>query len=416
MIICNGNRIDNTFVSSGSVTAINKTGGGITKGDKVWIANTSQIAGTYYRSNNIVSLPNIFISPDGSHGIIANGYLTFNFDGTTISNQQGIPDVKDFSGRGKVTYFDSGTLIISSKGINGENPGILGLNGGTSPYFTSVYAIADGYALKAGQLVKLNFTTGLEEKAYTWDIASSGFDPRDYKPYTIGKLGDYFYCFEKVSYSDYSTECWYINEEDSLVTDTYICENQTYTNGLYPQSATIDNKYLICGTNTCGFGSDEYGSLVVVEKIADKQLKVLNPQELPIDLQPYTTGNWYMIFNPYSGYLTFAARRGQDYAIFKYEGGTFVKQSIDQLHFEEDEGFYSGITLANDGSRLCYNVRISSSSFRYYLLNLTTYTDQKVAFKYAPSAVTEDVITGYATQACEDGESFVASVGGVSSL
>ena len=357
------------------------------------------------------------ISPDGNHGILGYNKQTFTTDGTSVTNLVGIPNAVDFDSRGRITYHDSGTIIYSSP-VYAKS--ILGLNGGTSAYYiANAQAMADGYILQPNIISKINTATGAIEKTYDMEDAPIFDNSNNTERYNIGNIGNYFYDLYYISYTGYSTKCWYINEEDVLVKDTYTCENREIyaEKSLYPQGVTLDSKYLVCLTNQ-GADDSVYGQLAIIEKLADKQLKLLSPQDLPIDLQPYTTGNWMCAFNPYSGYLTFAARRGKDYAIFKYENGQFVKQVIDQIQLLDDpnEVFNFAITIANDGSRIAYGTRISNYELNYYIVNLTTYNNQKVAFKYALSGMMEDVITGFASQDCEDGESFVASVGGVSSL
>ena len=330
----------------------------------------------------------------------------------------GIPNAVDFDSRGKILYQDSGTIMLCSPASANS---ILGLNGGTSAYYIAAdcFGLNGGYILQPNSLSKINIATGAIEKTYNMEEAPSIDNTNNTERYTIGNIGNYFYDLYYYTSTGYFTKCWYINEENVLVKDTYTCENREIyaKKSLYPQGVTLDNKYLVCLT---GVGADDsvYGQLAIIEKIADKQLKLLPPQDLPIDLQPYTAGNWMCAFNPYSGYLTFAARRGKDYAIFKYENGQFVKQVIDQIQLLNDpnEVFNFAITIANDGSRIAYGTRIDTYKLNYYIVNLTTYTNQKVAFKYALSGMMEDVITGFASQNCEDGESFVASVGGVSSL
>ena len=358
------------------------------------------------------------ISPDGNHGILGINKQTFTTDGTSVTNLVGIPNAVDFDSRGKILYQDSGTIMFCSPAPANS---ILGLNGGTSAYYIAANCsgLNGGYILQPNSLSKINIATGAIEKTYNMEEAPLVDTTNNQERYTIGNIGNYFYDLHYAK--GYFTKCWYINEEDILVKDTYTCENrEVYANtSLYPQGLTLDNKYLVCLTNQ-GADDNVYGQLAIIEKIADKQLKLLSPQDLPIDLQPYTTGNWMCAFNPYSGYLTFAARRGKDYAIFKYENGQFVKQVINQIQLldDPDEVFNFAITIANDGSRIAYGVRVNNSNYNnnYYIVNLTTYTNQKVAFKYALSGMMEDVITGYATTSCEDGESFVASVGGVSQL
>lgn len=175
--------------------------------------------------------------------------------------------------------------------------------------------------------------------------------------------------------------------------------------------------YLLCTKD--GFESGD-GNLRMISYVDDTNLHTWEADEMPIDLQPYySEKSASMVFNSYTGILTLATSL-TDYAILKYENGTWTKLNI-TLPYPEEEGTLSeigGITLSDDLTRAAITCRISNNSNNILhgkIVNLITQTGY-VAQKYKPTIISEKTLTGYATQSAEPDASFTASVGQSSQL
>ena len=406
MIICNGNRIDSTFVSSGSVTAINKTGGGITKGDKVWLNDGNQTAGSSYEmiTGNYSTEAGPVIDPTGTRGW-AFGKL-YNISNTSAT---------------ATGTFGSN---YSCNHVHYPTSDIIALHEGDSTYCfgsSSSYTLTRGLipgtdlictSNSSNIIQKINLETG--EVLKTYNATNSNhytsnslqclyFNNMLYYLQAAGNSYNYRYTF---------------NEDDSTYTriTSGFDINMRYnwkSLGKLPDQET----YLLCTNYSFEKGG---GNLRMISYVDDTNLHTWTQDEMPIDLQSYySEKSASMVFNPYTGILTLATSL-TDYGILKYENGTWTKLNI-TLPYPEEEGTLSeigGITLSNDLTRAAITCRISNSPYNILhgkIVNLTTQTGY-VAQKYKPTIISEKTLTGFATQSAEPDASFTASVGQSSQL
>ena len=404
MIICNGNRIDNTFVSSGSVTAINKTGGGITKGDKVWLNDGSQTAGSSYEmlTGNYSVAAGPVIDPTGTRGWAFGKLYNISNTAATATGTFG----SNYDCR-HVHYVTSDIIALcyssTSYCFSSSSSYILtrGLIPGSDLICSSNSTIIQKINLETGEILKTY--NAANNNHYTSEpLQCLYFNNMLYYLQAASGAYNYRYTF---------------NEEDSTYTriSSGFSINNKYnwkSLGKLPDQET----YLLCTNN----GFDNGGNLRMISYVDDTNLHTWTQDEMPSDLQSYySEKSASMVFNPYTGILTLATSL-TDYAILKYENGTWTKLNI-TLPYPEEEGTLSeigGITLSDDLTRAAITCRISNSPNNILhgkIVNLVTQTGY-VAQKYKPTIISEKTLTGFATQSAEPDASFTASVGQSSQL
>ena len=295
MIICNGNRIDSTFVSSGSVTAINKTGEGITKGDKVWLNQNSTIAGSHYNTGNDSGSGGIntgVIYPTGNK-IYVSSYI----GNLTATEYTRIGTATDSNAWGNARYLDNGGFVCCR------------FIGTSSQYFDESNNINMGVNIHIGEnyfgdnlgTYAIDLTTG--EVQTTWTGLTGNI-------YDI-KIGDYVYRLDS-SHRKYTLP-------SGGGAATYTTYEYIGTQGnLLPLDITADNKYIVCTDNSSSAPiSGSNHNLRMIEIVDENTLHFLSKGEMPVDLQPFYDSNCYFQFNKQSGVLTCAAYRGTDYVVMK---------------------------------------------------------------------------------------------------
>ena len=369
----------NAVTSSGgssatTVTAVNKTGAVVTKGDKVWLNSNAKIMGSKYIIDDSNYNYGIVMSRTGN---FASNYTTLYSLGTDSATYIGdflrslsnvikyLPDNSVFVGN-NTRSDDTAQYTTSFTNLLGENYAFTGTSGDSKIH---QFNIADGSIIQTW--------TSTNKNTY---LSTEGV-----------KVGNYFY--RLVSNARYK---YHLGDDGTIVYDG----NFTYDNpdgySLYPLGVTADNKYIICNTAAV---NDIY--LRIVEVIDDNHFKCLTQSEMQADLQEFYSTSCYVTFNRYTGVLTVAKNAGAAYAVVKYNNGVWNKLNVDLGIITK---FNTPITLSDDLSRAC--IQITEGP---YAVNLST-TSGFAAMPYRFYTNSEDTITGYALEDAQPDANFNAQV------
>lgn len=374
-----------------TVTAVNKTGEAISQGDKVWINNGAQVAGTMLAVNQNVTggVNGPVIDPSGTFGWSANVKYSLTADTITkIGETAG-------AGAGKVVYGAGNSMFIyrdtGAQRCDAVNQYSLG-------DFSNL--IANGsYMLKGngnGTLKKIDLNTGEVLKTYSKTSSNSGW---------YVSFGNIVYYFGS---GGSTAKKWAVDDETLGVTETSI----PFDNGsvVYPTGVTADGKYIICGRHTQSIFSSE-GFVRIVERISEDHLRSLPENEMPADLQPYFgTKKGFISFNPNNGILAVVVSP-TDYVVMQYKNGVWHKLNIDLGYPENATGVTCGVSFSNDMNRcsIGYKATSTGTNTQARFVNLTTTTDF-VASAYKPYNISAETVTGFAKGAASVDGSFEANV------
>lgn len=393
----------NATVSSGgsggggaTVTAVNKTGSAISTGQKVWLNDGGQTAGTSY-TVNLTS----------STAINQNGFA-IDHTGTRAFGYRWIWDLTSTEGT-EVTEFSSSQTIYGIR--YGENSTWTnGFRFDAGAWFSlsnsqDIY-IGDNYIASSGGMYisvgKIDLSTGEVLNTYTNSSVRWG---SVLNRWSLIKIGNYFYYITKDADEQ---GVFTINEETNSLDKVYdLSGYNNLPNTFCIMGVTSDHKYVIGKSYYPAVG--DQGNLTIVELLSENQIKVLQPNEWPVDLQYFNgktvTGN----FNPYTGLLTLAegstsSSTPSDYIFMKYNNGTWTKLNIELPSYN----IMRTLTISNDLSR----AGIGSFNSPYgRVCNLTTQSGY-IAQNYSPNIITENSITGYAAEDAAADASFAANVAG----
>lgn len=346
--------------SATTVTAVNKTGKAIAKGDKVWLNSNAKIMGSKYSIN--VSNSGMVMSRTGNFASDSSNLFSLGADSATNIGKfsrstskviKYLPDNSVFIGNTDRSD-DNAQYSTSFVNLSGENYAFYGSSGNSKIH---LFNISDGSVMQ----------TWTSTDAHTF-LSTEGV-----------KVGNYFY--RLVSNARY--KC-HLGDDGKIVYDGNFTYDNPHVYSLYPLGVTADNKYIICNTANA---NDTY--LRMVEVIDDNHLKCLTQSEMPADLQEFYSASCYVTFNRYTGVLTVAKNAGAAYAVVKYNNGVWNKLNVD---LGAITSFSNPITLSDDLSRAC--VQTSGGS---YAVNLST-TSGFAAMSYRFYTNSEDTITGYALE------------------
>ena len=393
----------NATVSSGgsggggaTIQAVNKTGSAIASGEKVWLNDGGQTAGTNYTVNLM-----------NSTAINQYGFA-IDHTGTRALGYRWIWDLTSTEGT-EVTEFSSQKAIYGIR--YGENSTWAnGFRFDASAWFAlpnsqDVY-IGDDYTTNTSQTYisvrKINLSTGEVLNTYTH---SSVRWSSTLNYWSLIKIGNYFYY---ITHDADEQGVFTINEETNSLDKVYdLSGYNNLPNTFCIMGVTSDHKYVIGKSYYPAIGDS--GNLTIVELLSENQIKVLQPNEWPVDLQYFNgktvTGN----FNPYTGLLTLAegstsSSTPSNYIFMKYNNGTWTKLNIELPSYN----IIRTLTISNDLSR----AGIGSWNSSYgRVCNLTTQSGY-IAQNYSPNIITENSITGYAAEDAAIDASFTANVAG----
>lgn len=376
-----------------TVTAVNKTGEAISQGDKVWINNGSQVAGSQLAVNQVASggVNGPVIDPSGTFGWSAS--VKYSLTADTITK---IGETAAGMNASKVVYGADNSMFLhgdtGAQRCDSINQYSLG-------DFSNL--ITNGSYMLIGNgtssLKKIDLNTGEVLKTYSKTASNSGW---------YASFGNIVY-----NIGGSTAKKWTIDDETLGVTETSI----PFDNGsvMYPTGVTADGKYIICGRNTQSTFSTA-GFVRIVERISEDHLKCLLENEMPADLQPYFgTKKGFISFNPNNGVLAVIVSP-TDYAVMQYKNGVWHKLNIDLGYPENATGVTCGVTFSNDMNRcsIGYKSASTGTNTQARFVNLTTVTGY-VAVPYKPSNISAETVTGFAKGAASVDGSFEASVASV---
>lgn len=373
-----------------TITAVNTTGAAISQGDKVWINNGSQVAGSQLAVNQEAAggIPGPVIDPSGTFGWSANVKYSLTADTITkIGETIG-------SGAGKVVYGAGNSMFLhgdtGAQRCDSINQYSLG-------YFSNL--ITNGsYMLignGTGTLKKIDLNTGEVLKTYSKTASNSGW---------YASFGNIVY---NIGVGGSTAKKWTIDDETLSVTETSI----PFDNGpaMYPIGVTADGKYIICGRSTqLTFSTTSF--VRIVERISEDHLKSLPENEIPADLQPYFGAKkGFISFNPNNGILAVVVSPF-DYVVMQYKNGSWHKLNIDLGYPENATEVTCGVSFSNDMNRCSIGYTTASTGkTQARFVNLTTVTGF-VASAYKPYNISAETVTGFAKSAASVDDSFEASV------
>ena len=375
-----------------TVTAVNKTGAAISSGDKVWINNGSQVAGSQLAVNQNVTggVNGPVIDPSGTFGWSARVKYSLTADTITKLGETpaGMNVGKVVYGAGNSMFLHGDTGAQRCDSINQYSLGDFSnliTNG-------SYMLIGSGN----GTLKKIDLNTGEVLKTYSKTASNEGW---------YVSFGNIVYYFGS---NGSTAKKWVVDDETLGVTETSI----PFDNGsvIYPTGVTADGKYIICGRNPQSMFSTT-GFVRIVERISEDHLKCLLENEMPADLQPYFgTKKGFISFNPNNGVLAVVVSP-TDYVVMQYKNGVWHKLNIDLGYPENATGVTCGVTFSNDMNRcsIGYKSASTGTTTQARFVNLTT-TTNFVASAYKPSNISAETVTGFAKGAASVDGSFEASV------
>lgn len=378
-----------------TVTAVNKTGAAISQGDKVWINNGSQVAGSLLAVNqNVTGGTNgPVIDPSGTFGWSANVKYSLTADTITKIGETaaGMNAGKVIYGAGNSMFIYGGTGAQRCDAVNQYSLGD----------FSNLIANGSYMLIGSGNgtLKKIDLNTGEVLKTYSKRASNEGwYVSFGNIVYDIGSNGS-------------TAKKWVVDDETLGVTETSI----PFDNGsvIYPTGVTADGKYIICGRNPQSMFS-RVSFVRIVERISEDHLKCLLENEMPADLQPYFgTKKGFISFNPNNGVLAVVVSP-TDYVVMQYKNGVWHKLNIDLGYPENATGVTCGVTFSNDMNRcsIGYKSASTGTTTQARFVNLTTTTDF-VASAYKPYNISAETVTGFAKGAASVDGSFEASVASV---
>lgn len=373
-----------------TITAVNKTGAAINQGDKVWINNGSQVAGSRLEVNQVASGSVIgpVIDPSGTFGWSADIKYSLTADTITkIGETSGARAGKVVYGAGNSMFIHGDTGAQRCDSINQYSLGDFSnliTNG-------SYMLIGNG----TGTLKKIDLNTGEVLKTYSKTASNSGW---------YASFGNIVY---HIGVGGSTAKKWTIDDETLSVTETSI----PFDNGpaMYPIGVTADGKYIICGRSTQStFSTTSF--VRIVERISEDHLKSLPENEIPADLQPYFGAKkGFISFNPNNGILAVVVSQ-TDYVVMQYKNGSWHKLNIDLGYPKNATGVTCGVSFSNDMNRCSIGYTASTgTNTQARFVNLTTVTGF-VASAYKPYNISAETVTGFAKSAASVDGSFEASV------
>lgn len=375
--------------SGATVTAVNKTGATISQGDKVWINNGTQVAGSQVAVTATFAGASSgpVIDPSGTFGWAGNVKYSVTPDAITKIGTTSGAEV------GKVIYGADNSMFIGTYAQRCDADKQFSLGSYTALIPNGNYVLASN---GAAALKKVDLNTGEVLKTYSKTASNEGW---------YVSFGNIVYYFGS---NGSTAKKWAVDDETLAVTETSI----PFDNGsvVYPTGVTADGKYIICGrTSQSMFSAANF--VRIVERISEDHLKCLPENEMPADLQPYFgTKKGCISFNPNNGVLAVVVSP-TDYVVMQYKNGVWHKLNIDLGYPENATGVTCGVTFSNDMNRcsIGYKSASTGTTTQARFVNLTT-TTNFVASAYKPYNISAETVTGFAKGAASVDGSFEANI------
>lgn len=361
--------------SGATVTAINKMGATIFTGQKVWLNENQQTAGSSYEfaETGYTIYYGGVISRSGNFGWRNNKLYSIGADTATFVN--------DFTAKMDIVKYgeDGSTFIMSNYTTRRIDE--------KAQYTIDYCYIGDDYFMNSqNKVVRVNITDGsIIEELNTVN-----------SPYNqVFEINGVFY--NTAGYKFVYNGSTYEQIKITSNTSTYLC----------PVGVTIDNKYVIC-SDTKNFASSSVAKLRIVEMVDEDNIKLLTQSEMPVELQEFYATPCNIVFNPYTGILTVTGYITSSYAVMKYENGTWTPIPVD---LGLDDLTTCGVlTLSDDLTRACYGY---NNGTQYWIIANLTSTSGYAAVPYRFYNVNENTITGYAGNDTEPDNEVVVGIASV---
>lgn len=358
------------------ITAINKTGRVLNEGDKVWVNQHSQIAGSSFNVTTNNTNGNVFIDLTGTWAWSNNKYFTLTDSsgtqiGTTDVSASSIPETF-------LRYGPQNSIFFGNWRLDPE-----------AIYHLSNSYIGGNYMLRNSNLImaidSFDLTTGNVLETYEWNLSkkqkSTALVVYNYgenntpSVYMWGQSPNttcYRYYIETGSYGQYTT-------------------NET----MIPIAVTPDNKYLI------GYSGSNYLRMADISNNGNPV--ILSQSQMSEDLQPYYSEKTCRIcFNPHNNILSIAGVNSSNYVVMKYADGTWTKLNVE---IPAPHNFCTLLTFSNDLSRCCF---ANYSDINFRVINLTSY-EGYIAQDYSAYVNSESTLTGVASETVQPDESLSIS-------
>ncbi len=371
------------------IEVLNKTGAVINQGDKVWLSENTQVAGSSYRIST----------------------------STTISSSSDLRTTGVLSRSGNFMWFKNSMYSLDSSSatnIGSFSASINFLKYGPNQSIFGIYNKTT-YRIDEGNQYKINYEYIGEDMflgtdgVYYFDIDSGS--QTQFRAYGFGSLASAEIAINGMIYRLASYSGYYLKGIYDGSNWNFTKVNVTNLESLKPLGATLDKKYIICSTSANSFVGSS--GLRIVEIIDEDNMKVLTQAEMPTDLQPFYSTQGFYVFNPYTGVLTTAIAKTKDYAIMKYENNEWKKIPTD-LSLTGDNTVKSAITVSDDLSRASFirDTSGKSAPVYQYIINLTD-VDGYSIIPYKPYTVNEKTITATALAESQPNEHTQVQIGSV---
>lgn len=380
--------------SGATLTAINKTGSIVTRGQKVWINENAQTQGSSYSIENYASN-----SITNSSGVLSrSGTFAWRRGSLYAINADSATNIGSFSANaGYIKYGADNSVLLDVNRVDDKAQW-------TSSYTT---LLGEDYFFAGGsgnsKIYKVDMSNGTILQTWTSTNSSTYLSSEGVK------VGDYFYRL----WSNSAYKC-HLDDNGSIVYDGNFNYQNPYTGGggIYAIGVTADNKYILCSQAQAYSNSTSKSFLNILEVVDDNTIRRLPQSEMPEDLQEFYSANGCYVFNPYTGILTAVTYNGTSYVVMKYENGTWTKLPIDLGIGEEP--LKGSLTLSDDLTRACIAYG-STGSWYSYIINLET-TSGYAAVPYRFYNVNENTITGYAGNDTEPNMEVIVGIASVPSV
>ena len=358
----------NKFVSGGSgdvVQAVNLTGNLINAGDKVWINQNTQIAGSNFQvkttNSAAINSYGFVIDPTGTRAWTYNiVYDISSSEATQISTTTNAQvDVVRYGKNGEMFFNNVRCDAGAYYQFSNTSSRYVGDNYKTNPTKIGV----DEFDLNTGAVLNTYLSTN------TWESKNNYLS-------MIMRNGKFYY-FNTLTNGGGIYE---ITDNEFVKTnDISGCDKSFYIIGL-----TSDDKYLIYSTSP--IPAQRSGRIYLAEFVDDYTIRTLSDDELPIDLQPYFLDDCTPTFNPNNNVLCIGANGS--YMFLQYANNNWTKLNIDI----PTSNIYRTLSISQDLSKVGVGNYNGSSGIVY---NITA-QDGYVLQSYSPTRISANSLTGFA--------------------
>lgn len=384
----------------GEIEVINKTGSNITAGDKVWINENAQTAGSSVQLGSGNNYANDTLGVIDRTGIF--GYFHGNFYNITDSSVSQAFSSPFSIGFGRIMYMADNSMFADySNAVRID---------GVAQWQTNQKCIGEDFFINtsSNRVYQYDMSNGSIIKTYVPDASFNGGGN------SVAKVGDYLY--KLYGSNDSSQRGKFLIDYDNLTLtkSSYSFNNPPYSYEIINLGVTLDNQYIIgCNSTTASSGNGVY--LYIIKVLESGNLKGLLQTEMPLDMQKWFSVLCNINFNPYTGILCVYEVGGNDYGFYKYENGDWSKLSID-LNIHETQRLLGSLTISDDITRICVNLNYPQATNTLYKESYVLKMDSTNGYAAVPYRfynINQDTITGIAKNDVEANGEIEVSVASV---